>query len=372
MRELLPRLAGDFDVLLFAVSKRDGEVADPVVPTVPNRLLGDPFGREQLPALLEEHEPDVVLLHHDVDFFPVHEEALRGRRTVLYCPIEWERTRPERLRALAWAGVLVTYTDFGRRVIADAFEGDALPPIETIGHGVSPGRFPAVSRAEARRALFPGRPEFADAFVVLNANRNSPRKRIDLTLEAFARFARDKPDAYLYLHMAPGGGTDVPGYAEFLGVADRILTTPGDDFWGPDVPDATLAAIYAACDVGINTSTGEGWGLVAFEHGLSGAAQVLPDHTAPAELWQEKALLVPTAEGEHGDRIVAVDAAAAALQRFYEDETLQRRLGEAAREHALDPRFDWDTIAESWKTLLEREAGRARSSRAGDVRTIRG
>ena len=338
-----------------------------MVPTMPNRLLGDLYGREQLPALLAEHQPDVVLLHHDVDFFPVHEAALRGRTTVLYCPIEWEATRAEALRALGWADVLVSYTDFGRRVIVDAFEGASMPAVETIGHGISPERFPSVTRAQARRELFAGRPELQDAFIVLNANRNSPRKRIDLTMEAFAGFARDKPHAYLYLHMAPGGGTYVPALAESLRIADRILMTPGDDFWGPDVPDATLAAIYAACDAGINTSNGEGWGLVAFEHGLSGAPQVLPDHTAPAELWRGRALLVPVDEAEGGENVVSVEGAAAALQRLYEDGDLRRRLGAAAREHALDPRFDWDTIAQSWKTLLLKEAGRARSVRAGDV-----
>ena len=371
MRELLPRLAHDFEVLLFAVSKRDGDVADPVVRTVANTLLGDPNGREQLPALLEGFDPEIVLLHHDVGFFPVHEEALRGRRTILYCPIEWETTRPESLRALGWADTLVTYTQFGRRVIADAFEGEATPRIETIGHGIAPERFAPVTRAEARRVLFAGRPELEDAFVVLNANRNSPRKRIDLTLEAFARFARDKPDAFLYLHMAPGGGTYVPDHAESLGISDRVLMTPGDDFWGPDVPDRTLAAIYAACDVGINTSTGEGWGLVAFEHALAGAPQVLPDHTGPAELWRNRALLVPAEQGPHGEAVVSVTAAAAALDDLYRDAALRRDLAETARAHALDPRFDWDTIAQLWRNLLSEEADVARSLRADDVRAAR-
>lgn len=237
-----------------------------------------------------------------------------------------------------------------------------MPPVETIGHGVSPERFPAYTRAEARRELFAGRPELEDAFVVLNANRNSPRKRIDLTLQAFAQFARDKPDAYLYLHMAPGGGTFVPAEAESLGIADRVLMTPGDGFWGPDVPDPTLAAIYAACDVGINTSTGEGWGLVAFEHALAGAPQVLPDHTGPAELWRDKALLVASATNDYGEALVPVEEVAAALRRLYDDPGLRRRLGAAAREHALAPEFDWDTIAQSWKTLLLKEAGVVRSS----------
>jgi D-inositol-3-phosphate glycosyltransferase len=37
---------------------------------------------------------------------------------------------------------------------------------------------------------------------VLNANRNQPRKRIDITLRGFALFAVDKPETVqLYLHM---------------------------------------------------------------------------------------------------------------------------------------------------------------------------
>jgi hypothetical protein len=36
---------------------------------------------------------------------------------------------------------------------------------------------------------------------VFNGNRNQFRKRIDITISAFAEFAKDKPDAMLYLHM---------------------------------------------------------------------------------------------------------------------------------------------------------------------------
>jgi glycosyltransferase involved in cell wall biosynthesis len=124
--------------------------------------------------------------------------------------------------------------------------------------------------------------------------------------------------------------------------------------------------------VGLDTATGEGWGLVAFEHGATGAAQVMPDHSACAELWPDKAMLVPVEGGRDEDGVVSRDGVVAALERLYADPGLRARLGDAARAHALDPRFHWDTIAQSWKTLLEREAGRVRSSRAGDVRTMRG
>jgi hypothetical protein len=40
-----------------------------------------------------------------------------------------------------------------------------------------------------------------DTFIVFNGNRNQPRKRIDLTIKGFIEFAKDKPDARLWLNM---------------------------------------------------------------------------------------------------------------------------------------------------------------------------
>jgi D-inositol-3-phosphate glycosyltransferase len=372
---VLPRIARDLDVTLFALNVRDPAAASsvPGVRVVVNGLLGDPYGREQLPRLLDEVRPDVVLLHHDLYLYSVLEEALTTRphvRVVAYCPVEWASTRPGNLRTLAGAGVVVTYTEFGARAVAEAFAGrpDA-PELEVIGHGVDAVTFHPVEGA--RRRLFPDRPDLEDAFVVLNANRNVPRKKVAVTMTAFAELAAGKDDVFLLLHMGMlDRGVDVRALARELGIEDKLLLPHREDA-PPRLPDETLNLVYNAADVGLNTATGEGWGLVAFEHGATGAAQVMPDHSACGELWEGKALLVPVEEGRHEDGIVSRDGVVAALERLYADPGLRADLGRAAREHALDPRFHWDTIAQSWKTLLEREAGRVRSSRAGDVRTMR-
>lgn len=353
---------------LFALNNRDPGTAVPGTKVVVNGLLGDPYGREQLPRLLDEVRPDVVLLHHDLYLYSVLEEALTAYRTtrpgvsvVVYCPVEWETTPHGNVRTLAGSDVVVTYTEFGARTVRAAFAGrpDA-PDVTVIGHGNDPSSFRPVPGT--RRTLFADRPELDDAFVVLNANRNVPRKRIDLTLAAFAEFAAGKDDAYLLLHMGMrDNGIDVRAFAGELGIGGKILLTHEEDA-PPRVPDETLNLVYNAADIGLNTATGEGWGLVAFEHGATGAAQVMPGHSACAELWRDKALLVPVEAGREQDGIVSRDGVVAALETLYRDRELRARLGEAARRHALDPRFDWDTIAESWKTLLSKEADLARSS----------
>lgn len=345
---------------MFALNTRDPAAGSsvPGARVVVNSLLGDPYGRDQMPRLLDEVQPDVVLVHHDLYLYSVLAEGLTayrarrpGVRVVVYCPVEWETTSPGNVRTLAGADVVVTYTEFGARAIDRAFSGRVdAPEVTVIGHGVDTSTFFPV--AGARRTLWPDRPELEDAFVVLNANRNVPRKKVDLTMAAFAEFAAEKTDAYLFLHMGMRDqGTDVLARARELGIEEKLLTTTVDEA-PPRLPDEALNLVYNAARVGLNTATGEGWGLVAFEHGATGAAQVMPDHTACAELWRDKALLVPVEEGRVEDGIVSRDGIVAALDKLYRDPQLRDRLGEAARSHASDPRFDWDAIAADWRTVL--------------------
>ena len=68
--------------------------------------------------------------------------------------------------------------------------------------------------------------------------------------------------------------------------------------------------------------------MVAFEHAATGAAQVLPAHTACAALWAGHAELVPLdTAGDHPPdlvthEVVAPEAVAVALERLYHDRRL--------------------------------------------------
>jgi glycosyltransferase involved in cell wall biosynthesis len=196
-----------------------------------------------------------------------------------------------------------------------------------------------MDRAAAReRLLGPGHEE---DFIVLNANRNLGRKRIDLTLHGFARFARDRPRTRLYLHMgARDGGVDVEALAGELGIAERVIRTPTAER-RPRVDDEHLNLIYNACDVGLNTCAAEGWGLVSFEHAATGAPQVVPDHSACGELWHDHGLLVEAGAGG----VVAPEDVAAALGRLHDDAALRDDLSARALAHARDPRFAWPAVA---------------------------
>jgi glycosyltransferase involved in cell wall biosynthesis len=362
----------DLSLLGFAPGRRGEDQASAAGRTI--QILGCPRHVFAAPpawqAALRAAPPDIVLVSGPgfmAASFLRQLQGLRGRtRLALYLPVEGE------LSGDTLGGVL-DLLDHCLLYTRDALEGaEALcgrmqardpafrrPKLAAVGHGFDSGSFRPLSggdekerRRAARRLLFPDRPELDDAFIVLNANRIARRKRLDLTLEAFARFARGKADVRLCLHIARRSGEqeqELRAQIEAAGLRGLVLISPEgrDDV----LPVETLNLLYNACDVGLTTSSGEGWGLGTFEHAATGAAQVVPDHTSFRENWAGAALLVETAGSEfifyESTLMHAVrpEAAAAALERLYANPGQRGALAEAAFQRTRHPGCRWSAVA---------------------------
>jgi glycosyltransferase involved in cell wall biosynthesis len=331
--------------------------------------------------LIEERRPDVVLCFNDVWYMQRYADVLRPHlgptRLAAYVPLDGGFADPEWARGLSAFDLVCVYTVWARDEVARAWtrlgiDASRQPPIVVVPHGVDVAAFqptpellhtgfaPA-ARAIAKRLIFPGLEHPDDTFIVLNASRPDPRKRIDLTLEGFASFARDKPPGVrLCLHHAlgqPGSAGEFETHAASLGIADRLLLNPLADC-GRVPSDDWLNLLYNACDVGLNTSMGEGWGLVSFEHAAAGAAQVVPHHSACADLWTEHAVLVP-ARRRYVPEFSILELAevapadvAAALDRLYADHAEQVRLARAGYDYVRRAEFRWEAVAERWTHAL--------------------
>jgi D-inositol-3-phosphate glycosyltransferase len=330
------------------------------------------YGFDQIAMLVDQLQPAIVFLLYDVVFQVQYLEHLRKAtakpRIVFYSPVESGPIAPEIMQRLGGVSRYVVFTEYGRGEIESALrdvrENDPafrFPDLEVIPHGVATGKFfPLPDKAEARRQLKLDDAAHPDAFIVLNANRNMPRKRIDLTLEGFALFAKGKPaNVKLYLHMATEDtGWNVLILAKRYGIFDRLIMTQADNS-RPAFSDEQLNFLYNACDVGINTTTGEGWGMPSFEHAATRAAQIVPRHTSLADLWKDAAefidpVMTLTYPGNltHA-HIVTPDGVAAALQRLYEDDAHRETLAAAAYHNATRPEFTWNSTAARWRHLFD-------------------
>lgn len=342
------------------------------------------YGYDQIAPLVAEIKPDVVFLLYDIPFQVPYTAELRKAeprpRVIIYSPVESGPIAPEIVGQIQGVSRYVLYTEYGRSEIDKSLASVRsqvpdfnFPKLEVIPHGVDTRRFYPLGdddggeipsrRIAARRALKFDDEEHLGAFIVLNANRNMPRKRIDVTMQGFAQFAQGKPaNVKLYLHMATeDSGWNVLILAKRYGIYDRLVMSRADNA-RPQFSDEQLNLLYNACDVGLTTTTGEGWGMVSFEHAATRAAQIVPRHTSLAELWADAAEFVEpsvrlTYPGNLTEaHIVAPEAVAAALQRLYTDRARRDSLAEAAYNNATRREFTWDSIAARWKRLFNEAA----------------
>ena len=378
---ILQHLIHEYNVQQLGTNYR-GDPHDKGWKIYPAQLGGDLQGVNRLKPLVKMIQPQIVFMVNDLwvlaDYVDELREFGRDIRIITYCPIDAGPVDAEVLGRLEGIDQFVVYTQFAKSEVEKALavirEGNPdfrFPQIQVIPHGVdtdtfhphSPdcvGRLNSPGRLRAIESLFGGDVSADNTFIVLNANRNQPRKRIDITIKGFALFARDKPaNVKLHLHMGvEDAGWNVIKLARRYAIEDRlILTTNGNNL--PSVPDPQLNDIYNAAAVGINTSVGEGWGLVSFEHAATGAAQIVPRHSACEELWGGAALMVDpvmTLTTEHlltDGKIVAPEGVAAALGVLYEDPEALEEMLIAAYRRASSSDYQWATIARNWSLLFQ-------------------
>ena len=329
-----------------------------------NRFQTAPFGEQRIREVVEREKPDIVFTINDMwiineqykQIADLHKE--KKFKFVGYAPMD----------SYAWTGCLnetandwdsiISYTEFGAH---EFIAGGITKPIAVIPHGVTRGQFYPTDKAAARKQLNLK----DDIFIVFNGNRNQFRKRIDITIEAFAKFAKDKPDTQLYLHMGlKDQGWDImPVFAramrrEGLDPNGRIILTAQTE-GPPNVQVETLNLIYNAVDVGLNTCKGEGWGLVNFEHAACKVAQVVPDHTSCKEIFEGYAPLI---QCNHVDVDVnyarempcpSSDHLAAILTDLYVNRDKLTAVADACYERCTSVQFDWDTVAAQFNGVFQ-------------------
>lgn len=396
MHEILLPLADEYEIHYLAIGYHGPRYFDRGVHVHPtNTAGGDVFGAFKARDMIVELEPAVVLVLHDIWVFQNYAEIfapVRDRtRFVGYIPLDGRITNHRIAEHLHGLDRAVVYTDWAAQELLNAFAGlgepkpgAAWPPVEVIFHGVDLecfGPTPELVAADfhhhgrigLKRELFPALPDPQESFIVLNAARPSARKRVDLTIEGFARFAEGKPaNVALCLHHAytDDDTEQLLALAMQRGLGDRLYYNPLCARGGP-VPDVALCRLFGACDVGINTSLGEGWGLVSFEHAAAGSVQVIPRSSACASLWSDDraVMLEPVERGVPACSplelaTVDVDGVASALQQLYDDRSRMQALAKAGRRHVERPEFRWSAISKQWRGLFDELRSRPPARRA--------
>lgn len=365
-KSVLRRLASVWDIACLGISYH-GDPIDEVFRVYPASREGHPLGLNRFQSIVRKEKPSAVIINSDpwvVAHFLDQAALMAAPPPILgYMPVDSPFQIKRKVgAALSRLATALWYTEFGQKEAERAgFRGASA----VIPHGIDLDIYRPLDRQEARKAL--GLPVPPGAFVVGNVNRNQPRKRLDLTIDYFGSWLKQRPDvdAYLYLHCAPFDvGWDIPHLVEISGLTGRVIWPKQLDMAQQKVlPERLLSAVYSSCDVQVTTTLGEGWGLTQMESMACGVPQIVPEYSALGE-WPRGAVeYVPCTSIEaHSNYesgglggIADKRAFIAALDRMHDNHARRLEFAAASLNLVQRPEFRWELIAAQFDAAL-REA----------------
>lgn len=269
------------------------------------------FGYNKIHEYLEMVNPDVVMIYNDPYTIAKFIESMKHERGKspyklwLYVDQVYTGIAPALIEILhKHADRVYCFTKTWKEKF---LEYGPFPDIRILGHAVDATTFSCMSD-EARRGLRANMGVPPDAILMLNANRNSQRKRLDLNVAGFVELLKKNPTKPYYLIIASNLNPQTGAHYDIQRIYMEELKEHGMDFQAfarrlllidtspPNVwTDEGINQLYNLADIGINTSDGEGFGLCQLEHMYTGAPQVVTDVGAYRDfLNKDVAEFVPT------------------------------------------------------------------------------
>ena len=262
--------------------------------------------------------------------------------------------------------MIYTFSPYWKKCLKDQ---GITRPLDVILHGFDSKMFFPLPKELVRKQV--GLPQ--DAFIIMNLNRNQPRKRYDLLIMAFVELVVKYPTKPIFLMCVCDKGEkggwwlfelfqrelrlrNVP--VEMFG--NRLMISAQDLIF----KDEDINMFYNIADVGINTADGEGWGLCNFEQMGCGIPQVVPNIGGFKEFCSsENSMLVkpkyryyhPTVHSPVGGEAEVCDPhdICMALEEYIMDSDKRTNHGKKARDTVLS--YTWEKATARLIKRLEDE-----------------
>jgi glycosyltransferase involved in cell wall biosynthesis len=272
----------------------------------------DTYGSNIFIETLINENPNIVFLYNDIivvsrllnKVLEFRQNNIQAFKVYTHLDLVYDCERPEYLRhVFNLSDKVVLFTDYWKSHLCKL--GFPESKMSLLYLAVEDTKFSKLDSVRSKREL--GLAE--NSFIILNANRNSYRKAIDLTIRSFLLFLKQQhmnPTLFLLLHTQLDSeyGYNLINVIEseclMLGmnyneiINKRILQLKNNP-----VEDETMNLLYNACDIGINTCIGEGFGLCNAEHCLVGKPQVVTSVGGLKDIFKDTMALVQHSTSYH-------------------------------------------------------------------------
>jgi len=259
-----------------------------VVEEEKNRGFNDSFGVDIIEEYVKLINPDIIVLYNDIIVTCRHLNVLNklkyeqgyNFKFVSYLDLVYDFEKFEYINFLnQYSDVIAVFSEHWKKNLMDM----KIPEekIHIAPHGFDEEKIYKIDKMQARKDLGLN----IEDFIFLNINRNSYRKANDITISAFIKFMKMNPKCkniklFLHCELCVKSGYDIKEIVKIECIKENmdyeyILNNHILRLGNNKVSDEIVNKIYNACDVGINTCIGEGFGLCSFEHITLGKPQIV-------------------------------------------------------------------------------------------------
>ena len=330
------------------------------------------FGVDIIKTWMDKIRPDVLFIYNDIIVISrIYNELIEYRKqnnyykTVTYLDLVYDYEKYEYIHHMnRHSDLIFVFTEHWKENLVKM----GLPEnkIKIFYHGFDDKLFFKMDKQLARSKI--GLEN--DDFIVLNTNRNSYRKGLDITIFGFLEFLKMndcKSNIKLFLNNL----IEIPeGYdimqtirvgcikydLDFDKVTNNhILRIPQSSGL---LSDEKLNEIYNSCDVGVNSCIGEGFGLCNMEQACLGKPQIISHVGGLRDLFKEdfcikvepKCIisLANSIDGHNGD-VGICDSRDFALAMNYYYHNPEKRLSDGENvEKIMRERCNWKVLLDQF------------------------
>lgn len=328
------------------------------------------FGETLIVDYLNRIQPDILIIYNDLvvitTLLDEIEKKLPSRRFKIYPYIDIvyqneKNIMIEKINSIVDGGIM--FTEYWKNTIVTQGFTKQLFVLE---HGFSTDQYYPVPKHLARQFF-----TLSDEdFVIVNLNRNQPRKRWDICMMVFVKFVAMNRDKRIRMIIAASmnGSWDLIDimisetrkYGMSLEDIKKHLVIMQNP---QQLTDFDINVMYNAADVGINTCDGEGFGLCNFEQAGVGVPQVVPNIGGFKDFFDnDNAIVLDPKWSFYCDhsrdfvsgeaQICAVDDYVKGLQFLMENPDSRKAMGEKARSTIVN-KYLWKDKGALFNSIIE-------------------
>lgn len=242
----------------------------------------DPYGNDIVQAHTNNFKANVVISLIDAWVMQGVGQKVKPALWLPWLPIDHDPVPQKVIDAIADAYLPLTYAKWGHEMLNKLGIKNYYIP-----HGIEPSVYKILPTEHVEQFKQTYLKHNGHLTIMVAANKGYPdRKNFQGQLQAWANFAKNKPDARLYLHTEPTPmyqGLNLPRFIAELGIADKVMFPDRYEYF-IGLPPEYLAFIYNSANVLMAAAMSEGFGIPIIEAQACGTPVITTNFSAMPEL----------------------------------------------------------------------------------------